>query len=217
VAHTAEPAVSPDFDRLLITGIGFSLLTLAFFGWRFGAVRAGAFAIVAGLFPAIMDFISSFAVSNYEYPGQSRPWVFTYIFFGWIGVCGTCLLVAEGMLAQSGEDLLTAARLRWQAPLLAGLIAVLLDLFIDPIAVAAGYWVWIAPANVYYEIPLLNFVGWFVLMILAPLAWIEIARRSAWGGARMLLAAFLSLPLLCVASIALSLVLNGAIGLAGLQ
>lgn len=209
--------MSPDFDRLLITGIGFSLLTLALIGWRFGAVRTGVFVIVAGLFPAIMDFISSFGVSNYEYPGQSRTWVFTYILFGWIGVCGTCLLVAEGMLAQSGEDLLSAARLRWQAPLLAGLIAVLLDLFIDPIAVAAGYWVWIAPANVYYEIPLLNFVGWFVLMVLAPLAWIEIARCSAWGGARMLLAAVLTVPLLCVASIALSLVLNGAIDLAGLQ
>jgi hypothetical protein len=33
----------------------------------------------------------------------------------------------------------------------------------------------------------------------------------------MLLAAFLSLPLLCVASIALSLLLNGAIGMAGLH
>ena len=209
--------MSPDFDRLLITGIGFALLTLAVIGWRFGAVRAGVFVIVAGLFPAVMDFISSFAVMNYEYPGQSRAWVFTYIFFGWIGVCGTCLLVAEGILARSGEDLLDAARLRWQAPLLAGLIAVLLDLFIDPIAVAAGYWMWMAPANVYYEIPLLNFVGWFVLMVLAPVAWIEIARRAAWGGARMLLAAILALPLLGGASIALSLVLNGAIGLAGLK
>jgi uncharacterized membrane protein len=125
--------------------------------------------------------------------------------------------MAEGMLARSGEDLLNATRLRWQAPLLAGLVAVLLDLFIDPIAVAVGYWLWIAPANVYYEIPLLNFVGWFVLMVLAPSAWIEIARRYAWGGARMLLAALLALPLLCVSSIALSLVLNGTIGLAGLQ
>jgi putative membrane protein len=209
--------MSPDFDRLLISGIGFSLLTLAFIGWRFGAARTGVFVIVAGLFPAIMDFISSFAVSNYEYPGQSRSWVFTYIFFGWIGVCGTCLLLAEGILARPDEDLLSATRLRWQAPLLAGLVAVMLDLFIDPIAVATGYWVWFAPANVYYGIPLLNFVGWFVLMVLAPVAWIEIARRASWSGGKMLLASLMSLPLLCVASIALSLVLNGALGLAGIQ
>ena len=209
--------MSPDFDRLLISGIGFSMLTLFFIGWRFGTARTGVFVIVAGLFPAIMDFISSYAISNYEYPGQSRSWVFTYIFFGWIGVCGTCLLLAEGILARRDEDILSASRLRWQAPLLAGLVAVLLDLFVDPIAVVAGYWVWIAPADVYYEIPLLNFVGWFVLMVLAPVAWIEIARRSAWGGVRMLLAALVSLPLLCIASIALSLVLNGAIGLGGFQ
>jgi putative membrane protein len=209
--------MSPDFDRAMTTGIAFCLLTLAFFGWRFGAARTGVLVIVAGLFPAIMDFISSFAAGNYEYPGQSRAWVFTYIFFGWTGVCGTCLLVAEGILAGPAENLLGAPRLRWQAPLLAAAIAVLLDLFIDPVAVAAGYWVWFAPANVYYEIPLLNFVGWFVLMLLAPAAWIEISRRSTWGAARMLLAALLSLPLLCVASVALSLVLNGALGWAGLR
>jgi putative membrane protein len=209
--------VSPDFDGLLVTGIGLGLLTLAVFVWRFGFLRTGVFVVVAGFFPAIMDSISSFAVSNYTYPGQTRSWVFTYIFFGWIGVCGTCVLMAEGMLARPGEDLLTTSRLRWQAPLVGGLVAVLLDLFIDPVAVAAGYWVWIAPANVYYEIPLLNFVGWFVLMVLAPLAWIEIARRSAWGGARMTLAALLAVPLLCIASIALSLLLNGVIGSVGLQ
>ena len=41
-------------------------------------------------------------------------------------------------------------------------IAVVLDLFIDPVAVAAGYWIWLVKATVYYGIPLLNYVGWFV-------------------------------------------------------
>jgi putative membrane protein len=212
-----EQPVNPDFDRLIVTGIGFSLLVLAFFGWRFGTVRTVVFIAVAGMFPAIMDFISSFVVSNYEYPDQTRLWVFTYIFFGWMAVCGTCILIAEGMLAGSGEDLLNTPRMRWQVPILAGTIAVLLDLFIDPIAVVAGYWVWIAPANLYFEIPLLNFVGWFVLMFLSPLAWIEISRHSTWNGAKMLLAALLSLPLLCVAAIALSLAFNGMIYMVGLQ
>ena len=217
VAHGSEGRVRPDFDTLIVTGTGFSLLVLAFFGWRFGLARTNVFIVVAGLFPAAMDFISSFAVSNYLYPGQSRLWVFTYIFFGWMAVCGTCLLVAEGILAEPGEDLLNSARMRWQAPLLAAVTAVLLDLFIDPIAVAAGYWAWTKPANVYYEIPLLNFVGWFVLMFLAPLAWIEISRRKTWGSLRMGFAALLALPLLFAASVAMSLVLNGLIGLTGLQ
>ena len=59
--------------------------------------------------------------------------------------------------------------------------AVGLDLFIDPVAVKAGYWVWFVSGTVYYGIPLLNFVSWFVLMFLAPLAWIRIARQRQWG------------------------------------
>jgi uncharacterized membrane protein len=216
VAH-AEAPVSPDFDRLLATGTGFGLLVLAFLAWRFGSVRATAFAIVAGLFPALMDFLSSFAVSNYAYPGQTRAWVFTYIFFGWIGVCGTCLLIAEGVLARAGEDVLTAPALRWQAPPVAAAFAVLLDLFIDPVAVVVGYWAWRVPGTVYYGIPLLNFVGWFVLMLLAPIAWIEVCRRPSWSSRKVLVAAVISVPLACAASIVLSLALNGLIGLTGLR
>ena len=209
--------MSPDFGRLLATGVGFGLLVLLFFAWRFGPARAAAFAILAGLFPAIMDFLSSFAVSNYNYPGQTRAWVFAYIFFGWIGVCGTCLLIAEGILAPAGADILSAAGLRWQAPLLAAVIAVLLDLFIDPVAVAIGYWVWSVPGNAYHGIPLLNFVGWFVLMLLAPLAWIEVCRQPARKPGRLLGAAALAVPLACVASVLLSLALNGLVGLTGLR
>ncbi|MCL7942274.1 carotenoid biosynthesis protein [Halomonas sp. ATCH28] len=209
--------MTPDFYRFLITGIALSLLVLAFFLWRFGLARTLVFIVVAGIFPATMDFISSFMVSNYEYPGQSQLWVFTYIFFGWMAVCGTCLLVAEGILARNTEDVLTAPHLRWQVPLVSAIIAVLLDLFIDPIAVAAGYWVWFAPANLYYEIPLLNFVGWFVLMFLSPLAWIEISRRLAWSAGRMVMASLAFLPILFVASILMSLALNGVIYAIGLE
>ena len=66
-------------------------------------------------------------------------------------------------------------------PLATGAIAVVLDLFIDPVAVAAGYWIWLVKGTVYYGIPLLNYVGWFVLMFLTPLAWILIARQREWG------------------------------------
>jgi uncharacterized membrane protein len=209
--------VSPDFGTLLATGIGFGLLVLLFFAWRFGPARAAALAIIAGLFPAIMDFLSSFAASNYVYPGQTRAWVFAYIFFGWIGVCGTCLLIAEGILAPPGADVLTAAALRWQVPLLAAVIAVSLDLFIDPVAVALGYWVWRVPGNVYFGIPLLNFVGWFVLMLLAPLAWIEVCRHPLRRPARLLGAAALAVPVACIASVLLSLALNGLVGLSGVR
>ncbi len=216
VAHF-KAVMTPDFNILLTGGVFFSLCVLSFMVWRFGGPDTLAFVVVAGLFPAVMDFLSSFVVHNYEYPGQSRLWVFSYIFFGWIAVCGTCMLIAEGILVTSGEDMLVQSRLWWQVPLLTGTIAVVLDLFIDPIAVAAGYWVWFVPGKVYYGIPLLNFVGWFVLMTLAPFAWILIVRRRTWGYGRKAGLALAALLPLFVASVALSIALNRVIAGVGLQ
>jgi len=164
-----------------------------------------------------MDFISSFVVRNYEYPGQSPLWVFTYIFFGWMGMCGSCVLVAEGILARPGQDMLTQPQLWWQVPLLTALIAMVMDLFIDPVAVAAGYWVWLVQGTVYYGIPLLNYVGWFVLMFLSPLAWICITRHRQWGLWQKVAVAFGALVPLFIVAVLLSLALNGAIAALGLQ
>jgi putative membrane protein len=209
--------LSPDFTFLLFTGVLFGVAVVVFIAWRFSAADALAFVLIAGLFPAVMDFLSSFAVQNYVYPGQSRLWVFSYIFFGWMGVCGTCMLIAEGILARPNEDLLTQHALWWQAPLATGVIAVLLDLFLDPIAVLAGYWLWLVQSSVHYGIPMLNFVGWFVLTSLAPLAWILIARRQRWGFAWKTAAAILAIIPLCIASSLLSLLLNAAIATLGLR
>jgi putative membrane protein len=100
-------------------------------------------------------------------------------------------------------------RLWWQVPVLTGVIAAVLDLFIDPIAVRAGYWIWFVKGTVYYEIPLLNYVGWFVLMSLAPLGWLLIARRRDWGYGMKGAISLVALLPLSVAAISLSLLLNG--------
>ena len=207
----------PNFTAALIIGILFALPVLGFIWWRFGGPDTLAFIIVSGVFTAFMDFISSFVVRNYEYPGQSPLWVFTYIFFGWMGMCGSCVLVAEGILARPGQDMLTQPQLWWQVPLLTALIAMVMDLFIDPVAVAAGYWVWLVQGTVYYSIPLLNYVGWFVLMFLSPLAWICITRHRQWGLWQKVAVAFGALVPLFIVSVLLSLALNGAIAALGLQ
>jgi len=209
--------MTPNFTIILIGGILFALPVLAYIWWRFGGPDTLAFIIVSGGFTAVMDFISSFVVQNYEYPGQSQLWVFTFIFFGWIGMCGSCLFLAEGLLARPGRDMLTQRRLWWQVPLITGVIAVVLDLFIDPVAVAAGYWVWSVQGTVYYGIPLLNYVGWFVLMFLAPLAWILIARHRQWSYWQKGGVALGALVPLIIASVVLSLTLNGAVAALGLQ
>jgi hypothetical protein len=209
--------MEPDFTLMLVSAIAFGFAVLAFVWWRFGGPDALAFAVMTGLFTALMDLISAFVARNYEYPGQSRAWVSIFIFFGWIGMCGTCLFVAEGILSRPQQDMLTQRGHWWQVPLLTGVIAVVLDLFIDPVAVRAGYWIWLIKGTVYYEIPLLNYVGWFVLMVLAPLGWILIARRREWGYWKKGLISVVALAPLSVAAIGGSLLLNGAVATLGLQ
>ena len=209
--------MTANFTVMLLGGILFGLTAVVFFWWRFGVANTLAFVIVSGGFSAVMDYISSFVVRNYEYPGQSALWVVTFIFFGWIGTCATCLLLAEGIVARPHQDMFTERRLWLFVPLLTAGIAVAFDLFLDPIAVKAGYWVWFVEGTVYYGIPLLNYVGWFVLMFLAPLAWMLIARDHHGGIRRKVATAFAALIPLCVASVLLSLLLNGSIALLGLR
>lgn len=207
----------PNFTVLLISTIIFALMVITYIWWRFDGAHAISFIIISGVFSAVMDFISSFVVHNYEYPGQSRLWVFTFIFFGWTSICGSCLFLAEGILARPGYDIVTQRKLWWQVPLLTGIIAVVLDLFIDPIAVRAGYWVWLVKGTVYYEIPLLNFVGWFVLMFLASLAWIIIIRQQQWGYWQKIIVSFVALIPLIISSTVLSIILNAVIAAIGLH
>lgn len=207
----------PSFDLLMASGVTYAVVVLAYFVWRFGMVDAISFAVLSGGFSATLDFLSSFAAENYVYPGQTRLWVFAYIFFGWIAMCGMSLLIAEGILCRHGDDMLTRRANIWQVPLLAAVIAVAFDLFIDPVAVAAGYWVWLKEANTYYDIPLLNFVGWFVLMGLAPFGWILIARQNTWGGMKKILASIIAILPLGIAAVVISVITNGALDALGFK
>ena len=215
--YTTKSNMTPSFTVILICAIVFAIPILSYLWWRFGGPDMLSFMILSGGFTAIMDFISSFVVRNYEYPGQTHLWVFTFIFFGWIGMCGSCLFIAEGIIARPNHDMITQRKLWWQVPLLTAVIAVVLDLFIDPVAVSAGYWIWFVKGTVFFEIPLLNYVGWFVLMFLAPLGWILIARYRHWGYFRKTMASLVMLLPLCLASIIFSVILNGTVAAIGLK
>ncbi len=56
----------------------------------------------------------------------------------------------------------------WLAPLIAGLIAVGLDLITDPAFVSLGFWVWKEPVG-WFGIPWFNYMGWF--LIVASFVW----------------------------------------------
>lgn len=209
--------MAPNFTLMMLVGAGIGCTVLVFVAWRFGGPDVLAFAILSGLFPAILDFLSSFSAQNYAYPEQTRLWVFTYIFFGWIGVCGMCLFLAEGILLRPHQNLLGKGSITWLASLCAAVTAVMLDLFVDPVAVAGGYWVWRIKGTVYYEIPLLNYIGWFVLMFFAPLGWLLVARHHSWGYLKKGLVSLAAILPLGVCAAALSWLLNRAVAELGLQ
>jgi putative membrane protein len=201
--------MNPQFTLLLISVIVFALIVLWYISWRFGLANAIAFLILSGGFTAVMDMLSAYVEVNYEYPGKTPLWVFCFIFFGWTSICGSCVFIAEGIVKNPSGNLLTQKSLWWKVPLLTAIFALVLDLFIDPIAVETGYWVWFVKGEIYYEIPMLNFIGWFVLMLCAPMAWIFVIRRINWKGwQRVLLAFGLFIPLMIGSGI-LSLSLNG--------
>lgn len=110
---------------------------------------------------AIELIIVSRAGASYEYgefwlmvPGPNGKSVPLWVGVGW----GAILYAATW----------TAQRLqlpRLLRPLAAGVLAVNIDLSLDPIAHHLGYWKWLAaPAVNLYGVPFDNFLGWFAIV-----------------------------------------------------
>jgi uncharacterized membrane protein len=78
----------------------------------------------------------------------------------WVGVGWGAILYASTWTAQR------LAAPRWLRPLAAGLLAVNIDLSLDPIAEKLGFWNWsTGPGQVtFYGVPFDNFLGWFAIV-----------------------------------------------------
>lgn len=82
---------------------------------------------------------------------------------GWFFVAYSCVYVAELLIPR--------ARILWRATL-GGLIAMNLDLWLDPVQTHEAFksWIWAeADAINIFSIPLSNFMGWFLLIFLFAL------------------------------------------------
>jgi uncharacterized membrane protein len=77
----------------------------------------------------------------------------------WVGVGWGAILYAASWTAQR------LALPRWLRPLAAGLLAVNIDMSLDPIAEKLGFWNWLQPPPVnLYGVPFDNFLGWFAIV-----------------------------------------------------
>lgn len=96
----------------------------------------------------------------------------------WVGVGWSCILYASMWTTDRLELPL------WSGPITAGLLAVNIDLSLDPIAEALGFWTWheTPPAN-YLGVPFDNFVGWLMIVGFYALCWrllFQLADEREW-------------------------------------
>ncbi|WP_342745684.1 carotenoid biosynthesis protein [Paenibacillus herberti] len=98
------------------------------------------------------------------------PWTMG---LAWVGV-----IISGALISASGN--------RWLRALETGVWVLLLDLVLDPVAAARGFWDW-ADGGPYYGIPTANFVSWFIvgalLSLLLPV--VEVQPRQRWLALRL--------------------------------
>lgn len=103
-------------------------------------------------------FGSAYAIlfGAYTYTSQFAPNVFGVpiaIGFAWVMVIATGHAILSKLATQ--HPLVRA--------LIGGLLALVMDLILDPVAFEVkGYWIWHEP-GLYYNIPWTNFLGWFLI------------------------------------------------------
>lgn len=120
-----------------------------------------------GIWLSLLIFLTTFIIEgfsahydiffgSYDYTSYFPPTIFGVpvgIGFAWIS------------MIMGGHAFTVHIRSRFTRAFIAALYAVALDLILDPVAfVVKNYWIW-EGTSVYYNIPLTNFLGWFVIAI----------------------------------------------------
>ncbi|WP_077065027.1 carotenoid biosynthesis protein [Gracilibacillus massiliensis] len=93
--------------------------------------------------------------------------------FAWVGV-----IYLSMFLATSTN--------RWIRSLQVGFLVVLIDLILDPAAIAMEFWNW-QHDGIYFGIPLTNFIAWFLIAAFVSF-WIPVVKLNAtlqWKGVRL--------------------------------
>ncbi len=147
--------------------------------WLLVLVAATLFGLGAELFFLVSEH-DSLQGASYSYGqfvamiGWSQFEVPLWVGLGWGCIVYACIWTAE----------LLSPRLSVR-PVIAGLLAINVDLSLDPIAEHFGFWKWHnVPAQNYYGVPFDNFLGW--LLIVGSYTWsLAILSRSlprSWKG-----------------------------------
>ncbi|SIS38252.1 carotenoid biosynthesis protein [Salimicrobium flavidum] len=138
-------------------GITFSLFIFVV------SIAVEQFGVQTGVFFGNYEYTARFGVKIFDTP--------VTIGFAWLLVMGCADVIARGI---------TSSRIL--LPILGGLIAVTMDLILDPVAfLVKEYWIW-TEGGFYYDIPSQNFFGWFILAFLfqSIISFCNPAREDIW-------------------------------------
>jgi uncharacterized membrane protein len=150
---------------------------------RQGRAYAAAF-FATIFFTFVVESLLSADKTVYEYPSQAFLLqvinVPIWVPIGWAFI----LHVAMGTSTLLGAPIFTAA-------LIDAFLALNLDLTLDPIAIHRGWWTWNVRDNPdlypyfvdYFGIPLINFMGWFVI-VFAFSFFVRLARKRVPPGSK---------------------------------
>ncbi|WP_082234353.1 carotenoid biosynthesis protein [Halobacillus massiliensis] len=142
----------------LIGGIYFTQL----YGWIRGTIFS-LFVIIVSIYVEHLGVKSGFLFGNYSYGenfGLKIVDTPITIGFAWLLIIGCSHELARGITQQ-----LSLVFQKLTFLFTGSLIAVTMDLILDPVAFKVQqYWIWDEP-GIYYDIPFSNFFGWFVLSL----------------------------------------------------
>ncbi|MHA1264875.1 MAG: carotenoid biosynthesis protein [Candidatus Helarchaeota archaeon] len=183
---------APWNNEILIREVGpilIGMLALYHCYKTFGGWKTALFFFGSFLFTGLEE---NFWILYGHFTGQETYFFSPYEYYLWFGtvpltVCVGWFFIAYGMV-YIGSKLFGRAIGEaglFKSALVGGLLAVNLDLVIDPIAVRNVWWVWPQATEETFwilGIPLTNFVGWFLLIFLFAILWEKIPPKEAeWG------------------------------------
>ncbi len=146
------------------------LATLVFCWGARETLRVGAIIVSAAW---VMEWIGSHTgipFGAYYYTALLRPQlgdVPLVIPLAWLMMLPAAWAVADFIVASHPQKMNRGPG-RWRFVFVSALAFTAWDLFLDPQMVAWGYWVWEQP-GVYFGIPGVNFLGWFISAALVTL------------------------------------------------
>lgn len=161
------PSLSPLFRSLVPLNLLASLLLLLLFhtDWKPSFLFYGLLSATLGFLVEVLGVHTGFVFGQYEY-GATLGWKLWEVPLI-IGVNWLMLTYCCGVLC---DRLSVPVYLK---AILAASLMVLLDLWIEPVAIQLDFWTWLEP-----EIPVRNYLGWWIVSLVILSIWYGLPFRK---------------------------------------